>query len=82
MGTCRYRSKQTIYALSCDANGNLYAGGRFFTFDETPVSNVAKWTGDSCVILGKGINGSVYGLALDSSGNFYICRRIHPYCRC
>lgn len=44
----------TVYALTTDSAGNLYAGGVFTTAGGTTANNVAKWNGTTWSSLGTG----------------------------
>jgi hypothetical protein len=70
-----YTSNYTpaLYALACDASGNVYAGGRFTVAGGTTASNIAMWNGTNWSALGQGLGGPYYvkSLALDGHGNLY-----------
>jgi hypothetical protein len=60
-----------VYALACDAAGNLYAGGIFTQTDDgllTGLSNIACYDGNCWQALGPGCDDTVYGLALGPDG--------------
>jgi hypothetical protein len=59
-----------IYAAVTDTNGNLYIGGNFRLIGEVLANRVAKWNGSSWSALGKGMNVTVYALAV-SDNNLY-----------
>ncbi len=60
-----------IFALTCDGNGNLYAGGQFDTAGTVAASNIAKWDGEKWNRFGTGVNNGVYALECDNQGNLY-----------
>jgi hypothetical protein len=65
-----------IYDLAVDSSNNLYAGGMFTSMPgcSSGCNRVAKWDGSTWGALGTGMTVSgatVYGVALDSSGNLY-----------
>jgi hypothetical protein len=61
-----------VYALACDTNGNLYAGGDYLTAGGIIAYSIAKWNGSTWSALGTGLNGPVFSLACDTSGNLYV----------
>ncbi|GAA3934058.1 T9SS type A sorting domain-containing protein [Hymenobacter algoricola] len=62
----------TVFALTLDGSGNLYAGGIFTTAGGVPASNVAKWNGTNWAALGAGVDGSgLNALAADGAGTVY-----------
>ena len=66
-----FRSNSTIYALTLDGSGNLYAGGNFSYAGSVEASRVAKWDGLSWSVLGSGTSGPVNALLVDETGNLY-----------
>lgn len=69
----------TVYAISPDGRGNLYAGGEFTrSLSGTATNYIAKWNGSVWTNLGSGINPSVgasyhpNSLACDGLGNLYV----------
>ncbi len=63
------------YALTTDANGNVYAGGLFekalTSFGNVKeVNHVARWNGSEWLPLGKGVDGPVYALAMDKNNRY------------
>jgi hypothetical protein len=64
----------TIRAMTFDADGNLYVGGKFVTAGGVTVNNVAKWDGSSWSAFGNGIGtkgNGVTALEFDPQGNLY-----------
>lgn len=62
--------------LSLLVDGNyLYVGGNIYTSDGS-ISGIGRWDGTSWSSLGsgllKGVNGWVYSIAKDNSGNIYV----------
>jgi hypothetical protein len=51
--------------------GVVYVGGGFTIAGAVKAANIAQWDGEAWSALGDGINGPVYMLALDQSGNLY-----------
>jgi hypothetical protein len=49
----------------------VYAGGSFTASGATAVTNVARWDGTKWDPLLTGLNGTVYALTADKSGNVY-----------
>ena len=49
-----------------------YVGGNFTLAGGAVVNSVAKWNGTAWSSLGGGVNGSVYALAVASSGEVYV----------
>jgi len=63
----------TVHALAYDeVSETLYAGGIFSYAGDIPVNNIASWDGTSWSPLADGIDGYVYTLALDDSGNLIV----------
>jgi hypothetical protein len=62
-------------ALALDGSGNLYAGGYFSTAGGVSARNIARWDGSSWSAFhfapGNGMDGRIFDLALDGSGNLY-----------
>jgi len=68
-----------VYALACDASGNLYAGGWFDTAGGVAnTRGIAKGNGTAWSALGSRLAGSdpwVNALLFDTSGNLYASGR-------
>lgn len=62
---------QDIFALTFDANTNLYAGGSFATISNVAANCVAKWDGTTWSPLGLGTGSSVLALACNTNGTIY-----------
>ncbi|MCB9137053.1 MAG: hypothetical protein H6642_01750 [Caldilineaceae bacterium] len=60
-----------VKALATDTNGNLYAGGYFYTAGDVDVYHIAKWDGAGWTALGDGADGAVMALTTDMSGSLY-----------
>jgi len=62
-----------VYALECDASGNLYAGGTFTNAGGIAANNIARWDGTNWTNLGSGMSSSLYVIDLksDCNGNVY-----------
>jgi hypothetical protein len=58
---------QAIYINGSD----VYIGGTFLQAGNIPASNIAHWDGSTWHALGSGVDGTVYALTMDSSGNLY-----------
>lgn len=56
-----------VYASAVDGSGNLYIGGYFTVAGENIASRIAKWNGTNWSLLGSGMSGPVFSLAV--SGN-------------
>jgi len=79
-GANALKANGVINALALDNSGNLYAAGNFT--DANGVYYTAKWNGTTWSELGTGanalnsdglgVNGTVYALATDKSGNVYM----------
>ncbi len=58
-----------------DSSGNLYIGGQFTATSDGAITlnRIAKWNAATQVwsALGTGLNGAVYGLTMDATGNLY-----------
>lgn len=54
----------TVYALTLDGNGTLYAGGSFNRSGATVVNRIARWDGSAWQPLGEGVDGNVLALAV------------------
>ena len=63
----------TVYALTVDSSGNLYAGGNFTAAGGVSANNIARWDPltQAWSALGSGMNHWVETLAVDGSGNLY-----------
>ena len=64
----------TIYALTTDGHGNIYAAGSFI--DSLGYYYVAKWNGTTWAELGNDsnalhANGAIYALITDTTGHIY-----------
>jgi trimeric autotransporter adhesin len=55
----------SVYALTMDPWGNLYAGGAFTSAGILGVSHVARWNGSAWQALGMGLNSTVYALVFN-----------------
>ena len=60
-----------VFALVCDTNGNLYAGGTYLTAGGVTAGGIAKWNGSAWSALGSGMDKRVLSLVCDSFGNLY-----------
>ena len=63
-----------IWATVADSVGNVYVGGLFSSVDGVPVSNIARWDGNSWSALGSGLAGNssyVKALEIDNNGVLY-----------
>lgn len=60
-----------VNALAIAANGDLYAGGSFFTAGGVPVSRVARWDGSNWTPLGSGLPGTCYALFVRGNGDLF-----------
>ena len=64
-----------VRALAVAPAGDLYAGGGFSQAGGVSANNVARWNGTAWNTLGtgsaNGVNGRVYTLALNGSGDLY-----------
>ena len=75
-GQVRY-PLSTVYSLTIDRYGFLYAGGQFLQLEGVTASNIARWDGVNWNALGDGVSDSlyndaaVYALASDNRGNVY-----------
>ena len=63
--------------LYIDPQGNVYVGGTgFTTANGVTVNRITYWNGTTFVALGsggtKGVDNTVYGITMDSSGNLYV----------
>ena len=62
-----------VYTLAFDElSETLYAGGVFSYSGDVLVNNIAAWDGSSWSALGDGIDGYVYALTVDNSGNLIV----------
>lgn len=65
----------SVRALAVDGAGQLYVGGDFSTAGGVTANRIARWSGTAWANMGSGgnvgVNGSVYSLAIDSSGNVF-----------
>jgi hypothetical protein len=77
-----------VWALACDENGNLYAGGQFNLAGSVLASGIAKWDGSAWSALGSGVcnlfyddegdprlqayPGNVSALVSDNKGKLYV----------
>jgi trimeric autotransporter adhesin len=72
-GAARSGGPAAVYALACDAAGNLYAGGWFDSAGGVPgTRGIAQWNGSVWAPLGSGLTGSdawVNALRFDGSGS-------------
>ena len=67
----------SVRSLALDSSNNLYVGGNFTRaggIGGKISHNIAKWNGSTWYALGngRGLNGSVTSLALDSNNNLYV----------
>jgi hypothetical protein len=60
-----------VNALSLDAAGNLYAGGKFSSIGSVSAGNIAKWDGVAWTTPFY-VSGTVNAIALDASGNVFV----------
>lgn len=58
-----------VSALAKLPDGDIIAGGTFSTVGGEPMSNIARWNGDSWVGLGEGLPGGVGALAVMPNGD-------------
>jgi hypothetical protein len=81
-------SNVPVWALVCDENGNLYAGGQFSLAGSVQASGIAKWDGSAWSALGSGVcnlfyddegdprlkayPGNVSALVCDNKGTLYV----------
>ena len=64
--------EDTVYALTTDGAGNVYAGGSFTNAGGVAANRVAKWNGSEWSTLGDGLEqGSVFTLCIDAAGNLF-----------
>lgn len=77
-----------VWALACDENGNLYAGGQFSVAGSVQARGIAKWDGNAWSALGSGVcllfyddegdprlqayPGNVSSLVCDNKGKLYV----------
>ena len=61
----------TIYSLSFDSSGDLYAAGRFTTAGGVSANRIAKWDGTSWLPLGSGMNDWVLNVFVSSNDSLY-----------
>ncbi|MBF0407853.1 MAG: hypothetical protein HQM10_10895 [Candidatus Riflebacteria bacterium] len=54
-------------------NNSFYVGGYFTSAGGVSAVNIAKFNGTTWSVLSSGMNGRVYDLKCDSSGNLYAC---------
>jgi hypothetical protein len=68
------RNTGAIRAIKRDQNGNIYAGGQFYSNNSIVAANIAKWDATTCYALGQGNGASsdVNVLKYDSNGNLYV----------
>ena len=57
-GIDRDEGRATVYALTIDREGRIYAGGDFTRAGDVEVNNIARWDGNAWCTLGKGISGT------------------------
>jgi hypothetical protein len=62
----------TALALAVDANGNVYAGGRFSQAGGATAYFVARWNGTAWSPLGMGTDNMVFALAAAPNGGVYV----------
>jgi len=74
---CRFGAfcgtNRNIEALAIDQQGNLYAGGNFFTADDNSIGPVIVWDGSSWSDVGS-LGGIVYSLEIGPDGDLYAVR--------
>lgn len=68
----------SVNALAADSNGNVYAGGPFYSIcgdidcnNPTDAFNIAKWDGTDWSAEPFGLGGAVHGIAFDNAGSLY-----------
>lgn len=62
----------TVYALTEDTQGRLYAGGRFHPTSSNP-ERLARWTGDRWIGVGGGVrSGQVNAIAANPTGTLIL----------
>jgi hypothetical protein len=61
----------TVWALSIDSGGVIYAAGEFTRAGTTNISRVAAWNGSAWAGLADGLNNTVYGLAVNGSDHLF-----------
>lgn len=66
-----YEPHDTVQALVCSRNGDLFTGGQIRFAGSVEANNIARWDGTSWNPLGEGVDGKVCDIALDSRGNLY-----------
>jgi len=63
----------SVRALAVDGAGQVYVGGDFSLAGGVTANRIARWSGTAWANMGSGgnigVNGSVYSLAIDSSGS-------------
>jgi hypothetical protein len=68
----------SVYAIAAMADGSAIVGGRFTTVNGQPRANLARIKADGTLDSGflaastDGVNGAVYALAVDGSGNLLV----------
>jgi hypothetical protein len=74
-GQTSYRGVSApVNALATDTNGNVYAGGNFFTAGNVSVSSIAVWNPSTQTwsSLGNGVSGVVNAIAIGNDGKVYV----------
>ena len=51
-------------------NGDLYVGGSFGVAGSIPCNNVARWDGTQWDSLGRGVNGSIWSMTVDTANGY------------
>lgn len=61
-----------IRVIVTDPSGILYAGGNFTIAGGVPVKSVAKWDGSKWDSLQSGVSGTIYSMAINSTGELCV----------
>ena len=62
-------SGNTVYSLAILTNGDVVAGGVFFSAGSVPASRIARWNGTNWAELGSGMNSDVLELTVLTNGD-------------